>query len=72
MNAIPITDAKRVAFDNRALGVLIIGFGGERVATTSYGLTRPLCDAMKSVNEQIADLIRNGTIIVPDVLRCKR
>lgn len=72
MNPIPITDAKRVAFDNRALGALIVAFGDGQTATASYGLTRPLCDAMRSVNEQIFKLIQDGTIKIPDALRHRR
>ncbi len=67
-----ITDAKRIAFDARALGALILTFGDGHYATTSFGLTRPLCDAMKAVNERIAELIRDGTIKIPDALRHKR
>jgi hypothetical protein len=72
VNPPPITDAKRVAFDNRALGAMILTFGDGSYATASYGLTRPLCDAMRSVNEQIADLIKSGTIKIPDALKGRR
>lgn len=63
-----INDAKRLAYDYRAKGVLILSFGAGRYGTASYGMTRPLCDAMKSVNEQIAELIEQGTITIPPEL----
>lgn len=69
MNAPTINDAKRLATDARALGVLILSFGGNQFGTASYGMTRPMCDAMRKVNERIYELIQNGTIEVPDVLR---
>jgi hypothetical protein len=72
MNPPTINDAKKMAMDARALGVLILAFGGGQFGASSYGMTRPLCDAMRKVNERIAELIANGTIEIPDALRGKK
>jgi hypothetical protein len=68
MDAIPIGDAKDIATRRRAVGVLIVAIGGGKIGTTSYGMTRRHCDAMKRVNEQIAALVADGTIYIPPVL----
>lgn len=64
-----IDDAKAIAIDARALGVLILSFGGGNFGTASYGMTRALCDAMRQVNERIYSLISDGTIEIPESLR---
>jgi hypothetical protein len=66
-----IDNAKRLATDTRSLGSLILTFGDGQYAMVSYGMTRPLCDAMRTVNNQIGTLIDNGTIVIPDALRTK-
>lgn len=64
-----IKTAKQLAVDHRAVGALVLTFGDGTHAGASYGMTRRHCDAMGKVLDQIADLIRDGVIQIPDVLR---
>jgi hypothetical protein len=68
MNQVPISTAKRVAIEQRAVGVLVLAIGGGKFSAASYGMTRRHCDAMKIVNDQIAELIREGAIKIPEAL----
>lgn len=68
MIPIPINNLRDLAQTYRASGVLAIQFGDGKFATTSYGMTREKCDALKRVNIRIAELIENGTIEIPEEL----
>jgi hypothetical protein len=61
-----IGEAKKLAYDLRAKGVIILAFENGKVNGASYGHSRPLCDAMGKVLDQIVDLIGDGGIVVPD------
>lgn len=64
-----IADAKELAHRLRSRGVLILAVGDGRLGVSSYGMTRRDCDAMKAINNQIADLIADETIEIPEALR---
>lgn len=66
MDGPTINDAKAVALKYRKRGVIILSFSGEGFAVTSYGMTRADCDAMRQVNDQIADMLAAGDIALPD------
>lgn len=68
MDPVPITDAKEIAVRRRAKAVLVLAFGGGRFAVTTFGMTRRQCDGAKRVNEQIARLIEDGTLEIPEEL----
>jgi len=69
MNKVPISDAKDIAMRHRSIGALVLTVGDNQFAVTTYGHTRASCDAMRKVNEQIAECIRSGIIRIPDELR---
>lgn len=65
-----IADAKQIATDRRQLGVLILAFDGSgSFSIATFGQNRRLCDAMRKVNDQLADSLAAGEIAVPDELR---
>ena len=64
-----ISDAKRLANQYRRMGVLILSFGGMHYSRSGYGMKREHCRAIEAVSDQIAALIEDGTIEVPDCLR---
>lgn len=61
-----IDEAKAVAVRHRRVGVIILSFTGCDYAAASYGMTRHACDAMRSVVDQIGELIEQGLITLPD------
>jgi hypothetical protein len=68
MIPIPLPVCKDLAAAYRCSGVLVMAFGDRSFKFTSYGMTRERCDALRKVNDQIADLIEDGTIVIPEVL----
>jgi hypothetical protein len=60
-----IADAKKIAWDYRRRGIIILSFGSSKYHAASYGITRKDCDGMKGVVEQIAGLIEAAVIELP-------
>jgi hypothetical protein len=61
-----IADAKALAVKYRRRGVIVLHFGGGRFGTSSYGMTRVDCGAMKDVSDQIHEAIADGVLVLPD------
>ena len=63
-----IADVKELAHRYESRGVLVLCISAGRFSITSYGMTRKDCDAMKSVNDQLANLILSGDLTLPSGL----
>ena len=58
-----IPDAKRLAYECRASGVIVLAFDENgQVAGASYGMTRGQCRVMGAVLDQIVDMLGAGEI----------
>jgi hypothetical protein len=57
-----ILDAKELALRYRKVGALILTFDSKGFCFASYGMTRPMCDMMGHVGDQILARISDGTI----------
>lgn len=69
MIPIPLPVLKDLANTYRHSGILALSFADGKFAVSSYGMTRTKCDAIKLVNERIAELIEQGVIEIPEELR---
>ncbi len=61
-----IKDAKEICTRYRKNGAVILTFDNRKFHCSSYGFTRSWCDAMRHVVEQIAGLIEEEAIEIPD------
>ena len=52
-----IPDAKRIALELRARGVIVLAYDGERFGGSSYGLTRKDCDFLRAVFDKIYESV---------------
>ena len=48
-----ILDAKKLALDLRARGVIVLAFDGTRFGMASYGQTRRDCDYLRGITDEI-------------------
>lgn len=69
MGPLTIQDAKDIAYEIRARAVIVIAFGDEQVAATSYGHNRKACNAAAGVLDELHGLLTSGAVSVPDELR---
>ena len=64
-----IADAKALATQCRAQGVLIMAFKDGKYHGVSYGHTKQTCTAMKDILEEIGGMIEDEWIIIEDCLK---
>jgi hypothetical protein len=57
-----IAGCKEIAQRFRKRGVLLLTVDSQQSCVTSYGMTRKQCDAMRKVNDFLADAIERGEI----------
>ena len=60
--------AKKLAYELRASGVIILSFSDGGFGMASYGMTRAKCNAARIVVDRIADMIERGDIEIPEEL----
>lgn len=60
-----IADAKALALKYPVRGVVVLSFGGGQYGLASYGVTRRDCDDLRTVVDDLAELIASQTLIVP-------
>ena len=65
MKQMPISKAKAIAKEMGVDGIAIFLFKGDRVAGTSYGADKPLCDRMGQFIDRIVDDLGDGKIDNP-------
>lgn len=61
-----ITDAKKLAYELRANGVIVLAFDGSEYGGASFGHTRAYCAKLGKVLDQIGDRLRTGEIEMED------